>query len=90
MWWLDSIDRMANMSGWVAVRLPGSQDRIARTTALRARGRRGPEQLFLSRCAAPYMTGIRKLCEFSGEEFSNAVLELGVIDPSKSLRMNSP
>ncbi|MFH9068578.1 thioesterase II family protein [Streptomyces alboflavus] len=51
------------------------------TTALRARGRRGPEQLFLSGRAAPDVTGIRQLHELSDEEFSNAVLELGGIDP---------
>jgi medium-chain acyl-[acyl-carrier-protein] hydrolase len=54
------------------------------TWALRAQGRCGPEQLFLSAQAAPGVTGIRQLHDLPDEEFLAEVLALGGMDPELS------
>ncbi|MFC6085308.1 thioesterase II family protein [Sphaerisporangium aureirubrum] len=54
------------------------------TCALRARGRPGPEHLFLSAQPAPGTTGIRRLHHLPDDEFLAEVLALGGIDPELS------
>lgn len=49
--------------------------------ALRSRGRRGPEHLFLSARPAPDVTGVRQLHELPDDEFRAEVLALGGIEP---------
>jgi surfactin synthase thioesterase subunit len=54
------------------------------TCALRARGRREPERLFLSAQPAPGFTGVRRLHDLPDGEFLAEVLALGGIDPELS------
>jgi len=49
--------------------------------ALRARGRHGPEQLFLSARPAPDVTGIRQLHDLPADQFRAEVIALGGIEP---------
>lgn len=49
--------------------------------ALRARGHRGPERLFLSAQPAPGTTGIKQLHDLPDEEFRTEILRLGGVDP---------
>jgi len=49
--------------------------------ALRSRGRRGPDQLFLSARPAPDVTGIRQLHDLPEDEFRAEVVALGGIEP---------
>ncbi|WP_172381342.1 thioesterase II family protein [Streptomyces sp. MNP-20] len=48
--------------------------------ALRARGHRGPEQLFLSAQPAPGRTGVRQLHELPDDEFRAEIIRLGGIE----------
>jgi surfactin synthase thioesterase subunit len=48
--------------------------------ALRARGRRGPDQLFMSAQPAPGFTGVRQLSSLPDDEFRAEMLALGGID----------
>jgi medium-chain acyl-[acyl-carrier-protein] hydrolase len=54
------------------------------TWALRAQGRRGPEQLFLSAQPAPGSTGIRRLHDLPDDELLAEVRALGGMDPELS------
>jgi surfactin synthase thioesterase subunit len=54
------------------------------TWALKARGRRGPEQLFLSGQPAPGVAGHRRLHDLPDSEFLAEVLALGGIAPELS------
>jgi medium-chain acyl-[acyl-carrier-protein] hydrolase len=49
--------------------------------ALRAQGRRGPEHLFLSAQPAPGNAGVPQLHQLDDEDFRDAVVRLGGIDP---------
>jgi surfactin synthase thioesterase subunit len=49
--------------------------------ALRARGRRGPDHLFMSAQPAPGFTGVRRMSELSEAQFRAEMLTLGGIDP---------
>jgi surfactin synthase thioesterase subunit len=51
------------------------------TKALRSRGRRGPQQLFLSGRAAPDVTGIPQLHDLPDDEFRAEMRALGGIEP---------
>lgn len=49
--------------------------------ALRKRGSKGPERLFLSAQPAPGESGVRMLHELSDDDFRDEILALGGIDP---------
>ncbi|MEV8536215.1 alpha/beta fold hydrolase [Streptomyces sp. NPDC051211] len=51
------------------------------TKALRARGGRGPEQLFLSAQPAPGESGLRRLHDLSDEDLAAEIVALGGLDP---------
>ncbi|WP_223837704.1 thioesterase II family protein [Streptomyces venezuelae] len=51
------------------------------TKALRARGSRGPEQLFLSAQPAPGESGLRQLHDLSDEDLAAEIVALGGLDP---------
>ncbi|MEV7618397.1 alpha/beta fold hydrolase [Streptomyces sp. NPDC089799] len=51
------------------------------TRALRARGARGPEQLFLSAQPAPGESGLARLHDLTDEELTAEVVSLGGVDP---------
>ncbi|MEV5407901.1 alpha/beta fold hydrolase [Thermopolyspora sp. NPDC052614] len=53
-------------------------------SALRARGRQGPEHLFLSAQPAPGVTGVRRLHDLPDEEFLAELAALGGMDPELS------